>query len=72
MMCVLMLHVITGSYIAEPPAALRPTVDLRRSPSPNTVTTTTVTKQFNTPAGLYSTANAQKVQIVSQAGKSNG
>ncbi|XP_052264867.1 PDZ and LIM domain protein 7-like isoform X2 [Dreissena polymorpha] len=42
----------------EPPAALRPTVDLRRSPSPNA----TVKKQFNAPGGLYSTENKQKQQ----------
>lgn len=45
----------------EPPAALRPTVDLRRSPSPHSLQTTNVqaTKQFNTPIGLYSSSNRQ-------------
>lgn len=45
-------------FLTEPPAALRPTVDLRRSPSPNAM----VKKQFNNPGGLYSTENKQKQQ----------
>ncbi|XP_060598497.1 PDZ and LIM domain protein 7-like isoform X2 [Ruditapes philippinarum] len=44
----------------DPPAALRPTVDLRRSPSPNAG----VNKQFNSPMGLYSGANIQKQQTL--------
>lgn len=53
----------------DPPAALRPTVDLRRSPSPNPPTS--VNKQFNTPAGLYSSANIQKQQnLVKKTGES--
>lgn len=43
----------------EPPSALRPTVDLRRSPSPHSMHTGGVqaVKQFNTPIGLYSNTN---------------
>lgn len=56
-------------YIADPPAALRPTVDLRRSPSPSAG----VNKQFNNPIGLYSSSNVQKQQtLVNQSEKSNG
>lgn len=53
--------VITSS-VTEPPAALRPTVDLRRSPSPNTG----VNKQFNSPVGLYSGASVQKQQTLTR------
>ena len=45
-----------AKFITDPPAALRPTVDLRRSPSPNAG----VNKQFNSPIGLYSSANIPK------------
>lgn len=56
-------------FITEPPAALRPTVDLRRSPSPNAG----VNKQFNSPSGLYSSANLQTQQnLVMKSEKTDG
>ncbi|XP_052764168.1 PDZ and LIM domain protein Zasp-like isoform X2 [Mya arenaria] len=59
----------------EPPSALRPTVDLRRSPSPNTMvgagTKGGVVKQFNSPSGLYSATSVQ-TQMNIPANNDNG